>query len=108
MGIFDLFKRRPKDSAVVPAVEKQPETPVAPVAPVAPAKRDYRSKPGHYKPHGDFVRVDNVAMAAGTTVIDVCKTANYMGRRILRRNGRLYLSADDAVYVHREIWAGGE
>lgn len=64
MGILDLFKRRPKNSAVVPAVEKQPETPVAPVAPVAPAKRDYRSKPGHYKPHGDFVRVDNVAMAA--------------------------------------------
>lgn len=104
MGILDLFKRRP-ESPAAPVAEQQPETPVATVK----AKRDYKSEPGHYKPCRKIVRVDNVALAAGTSVTDVRIVANAANRKVFKNaQGRLCMTAEDAIYVHGKIWAGKE
>lgn len=100
MGILDLFKRRPERPAA-PVAEQQPETPVAPVK----AKRDYKSKPGHYKPRREYVRVDNIARAAGVKAVDVLNIVTENDGKIVRyKHGRLYLTAADAVYIHGKIW----
>lgn len=96
MGLIKLFKRRP-ESPAVPVAEKQPEKPV---------KRDYKSVPGHYKPRTKYVRISNLARAAGVDVSVVRRYASRYDIEIIyvRERQHAVMAKNDAIIIHKEIW----
>lgn len=100
MGIFNLFRNR---KPVAPVTEEMQTTQVEPATPVK-LKRDYKSAPGHYKPKSNFVRLDNIAAAAGVGYKFARKIVNENDIMVNRRHRKCFIPKDDAIKLHRYLW----
>lgn len=79
----------------------QPEQP----QPKADPKHPYPIAPGKYIPRAEWVRVDNIAQAAGVKPVDVRNAANDMGIMV-REFAVVYgqfIRAKEAIIIHTKL-----
>lgn len=100
MGIFNLFRNR---KPVAPVTEGTQTTQVEPATPVK-LKRDYKSAPGHYKPKANFVRLDNIAAAAGVSYEFARKAVKQSNIELNRRHRKCFVRKEDATRSHAYLW----
>lgn len=100
MGIFNLFRNR---KPVAPVTEGTQTTQVEPATPVK-LKRDYKSAPGHYKPKSNFVRLDNIAAAAGVRYSKVTEAIKAQEIETNRRHRKCFVRKEDAIILHTCLW----
>lgn len=96
MGIFS-FLFGCKKPQVAQSAQVESLTPVK-------KKRDYKSEPGRYKPKCNFVRLDNIAAAAGVGYSKALKAVKTSDIDIYWWFHKRYVSKEDAIKLHTYLW----
>lgn len=100
MGIFNLFRSR---KPVARITEGTQTTQVETATPVK-LKRDYKSAPGHYKPKTNFVRLDNIAAAAGVHYAKVTQAIKAQEIKTYAWKRKCFVCKEDAIILHNCLW----
>ena len=100
MGIFYLFRKR---KPVAPFSEGIQTTQVEPATPVK-LKRDYKSAPGHYRPICNYVRLDNIAAAAGVHYAKVTQAIKAQEIKTYAWKCKCFVRKEDAIRLHTCLW----